>query len=140
MARKVILLSIARSMFRNPEVTLTHAEKTYAAACEEYGMQAKKHTQFYTYVKSLETIGAIRTEVRRDTEGGRTTFITIPGYPPRLLAERLEDLIGRENAHEMRSLRMRCGNVPRIQRCPSLRAAFQYPRRAYGQEGDPQAD
>ena len=139
--RRVVLLSIARSLFKTDEVTITHAEKTYAAACEEYGIPAKKHTQFYTYVKYLESIGAIRTEVRRDPEGGRTTFIRIPGYPPRALAEELEAMMenGGGGQDEVRFLQRRCRDLPRVQRGAPMPGALQLPRGASRQEGDPQA-
>lgn len=91
--RLLVLLSIARSLFKNPEVTTLHAQGTYAAACEEFGVPAKKYTQYYTYVKDLEARSLIKTELRPEPAGGRATYITITGIPPRDLTENLEGMI-----------------------------------------------
>ena len=91
--RKIVLLSVARSLFKRAEVSMPHAEGTYAAACEEYGIPVKKHTQYYSYLQDLEHRNLIHTEVRRGPEGGRVTYISILNTPPKDLAEILESLI-----------------------------------------------
>ena len=89
------LLAIARSLFKAEAVTLGHAEGTYAAACEEYGVPVKKHTQFYTNVKSLEGMGLVHADVRAEAGVGRSTYLSLPDISPRDLAEILEGTIER---------------------------------------------
>jgi len=92
----VILLAIARSLFKVESVTLVHAEGTYAAACEEYGLPVKKHTMFYTHVKSLESIGFVHADVRNEPGVGRSTYLSLPDISPRDLADILESAIERK--------------------------------------------
>ncbi|MBE6526936.1 MAG: cell division control protein 6 [Thermoplasmata archaeon] len=91
----LILLSVARSLFKNDTVTINHAEGTYAAACEEFGVPARKHTQFYTNVKTLSSMGFIHLEVRNEPGGGRTSILSLTSIPARDLAGLVEDLISK---------------------------------------------
>jgi cell division control protein 6 len=91
---KITLLAISRSIKDKAYVTTGAAEKTYAVVCEEYGESARKHTQFWTYVKGLEKTGLISTLVKGDAEGGRTTYISLPDIPSKVLAQKLETLMG----------------------------------------------
>lgn len=92
---KITLLAIARSIKDKAYVTTGAAEKTYAVVCEEYGETARKHTQFWTYVQNLEKTGVITTAVRGDADGsgGRTTYISLPDIPSKVLAHKLEDIM-----------------------------------------------
>lgn len=99
--RKIALLSIARAIKASAFVSISKCEKTYAVVCEEYGVPAKKHTQYYTYVQDMEKKGLLRTEVRRDTEGGRATFISIVNIPPKELANKLEYLLEKDRKGEV---------------------------------------
>ena len=92
---KITLLAISRSIKDKAYVTTGAAEKTYAVVCEEYGDSARKHTQFWTYVKGLEKTGLISTVVKGDAEGGRTTYISLPDIPSKVLAQKLETLMER---------------------------------------------
>ena len=104
--RKLVLLALARALLKRSEVTLAHVEGTYAAACEEWKVPVKKHTQFYTYVKDIEKIGLIRAEVRREPGGGRGTYVSIANLPPKELIEVLEGMLESERRknNEVRSL------------------------------------
>jgi cell division control protein 6 len=73
-------------------VNISAAEKTYAIVCEEYGESPRKHTQFWTYIQDIEKLGVIRTVVLNDS-GGRTTMITLPGIPSKVLSEKMEGLL-----------------------------------------------
>lgn len=95
MNRKAVLLAISRAIRKSTYITTSAAEKTYAVVCEEYGIPCRKHTQFWTYVKDLEKQGIIRTYVRTDAEG-RTTVISLPEVPAKVLSEKMEALIERE--------------------------------------------
>ncbi len=90
MSRRITLLAIARCMKDKAEITGTAAEKTYRVVCEEYEVPARKHTQFAVYVQDLEKNGLIKTETRREEEGGRALYIGITNIPPRELARKLE--------------------------------------------------
>lgn len=99
--RKIVLLSIARAIKSLSFVSITKCEKTYAVVCEEYNVPVKKHTQYYTYVQDMEKRGLVRTEVRRDTDGGRVTFISIDNIPPKELANKLEYLLEKDRKEEV---------------------------------------
>ncbi|MDR2866449.1 MAG: AAA family ATPase [Methanomassiliicoccaceae archaeon] len=90
---KITLLAIARSIKDKAYVTTGAAEKTYAVVCEEYGETARKHTQFWTYVQNIEKTGLITTSVKGDSEGGRTTYISLPDIPSKVLAQKIESIM-----------------------------------------------
>lgn len=91
--RKLALLSVSRSIKDSPAVSISKSEKTYAVVCEEYNVPAKKHTQYYTYIQDLEKQGLVKTNVRREPDGGRATYIAIDNIPPKELAHKLEYLL-----------------------------------------------
>lgn len=93
MNRKLTLLSISRAIKTAPSISISKCEKTYAVVCEEYNVPAKQHTQFYTYVKDLEKQNLVRTEVKREPDGGRATYIAIDSIPPKELARKIEYLL-----------------------------------------------
>lgn len=140
--RKLVLLAISRGLLKRSEVTLAHAEGTYAAACEEWDVPVKKHTQFYTYAKDLEKAGLIRAEVRREPEGGRGTYISIANLPPKEIAEVLEGMLDsdRRRPDEVRPLQPRGDIVSEVQRGPPLLRAFHQPCAEGSQEGGPPRD
>lgn len=89
------LLAIARSIKSNSYVTTAAAEKTYAIVCEEYETSPRKHTQFWSYVTSLEKKNLVVTVVKSDTTPGRTTFISLPDIPAKVLAKKIERILDR---------------------------------------------
>ncbi|MFA6805355.1 MAG: AAA family ATPase [Candidatus Methanomethylophilaceae archaeon] len=90
---KLALLAVSRALKGNAFVNINAAEKTYAIVCEEYGQAARKHTQFWSYIRDMERNGILATELRSEIETGRVTFITIPDIPPKELAKKLEYLL-----------------------------------------------
>lgn len=90
--RRAVLLAISRAIKKSPYITTSAAEKTYAVVCEEYGIPCRKHTQFWTYMQDLEKQSIIRTAIKTDAEG-RTTLISLPEIPAKVLADKLEALI-----------------------------------------------
>ena len=94
--KKIVLLAISRAIKSAASVSMTKCEKTYAVVCEEYNVPAKKHTQFYTYVMDMEKMALLRTEVKREPDGGRVTYISIDNIPPKELANKLEYLLDEE--------------------------------------------
>ena len=93
--RKAVLLAISRAIRKTTYIPTSAAEKNYAVVCEEYGIPCRKHTQFWTYVKDLEKQGIVRTYVKTDSEG-RTTMISLPDVPAKVLCEKMEMLIESE--------------------------------------------
>lgn len=91
--RKLALLAIARAMKSNLYISITVAEKTYAVVCEEYGHEPRKHTQFWTYVQDMDRQNLLETVVRSEKEGGRSTYISLPDIPSKVLAKKLEVLL-----------------------------------------------
>ncbi|MCK9323189.1 MAG: AAA family ATPase [Candidatus Methanomethylophilaceae archaeon] len=91
--KKLALLAISRAIKKETIISITSAEKTYAIVCEEYDQVARKHTQFWTYIQDMEHRGLLETSVRSEIDGGRVTYISIPGIPPKELAKKLEYLL-----------------------------------------------
>jgi cell division control protein 6 len=75
-------------------VTTGDVERSYRGVAEEYGEKARAHTQFWEYVQELSNAGLIQTKVTGDPSGGRTTFISLPDVPAKVLREKLEELLG----------------------------------------------
>lgn len=90
------LLAIARSIKNNSYVSITAAEKTYAIVCEEYNTTPRKHTQFWTYVQAIEKKNLVVTSVVTTTGGGRTTMISVPDIPSKILAKKVERILDSE--------------------------------------------
>lgn len=139
--RKAVLLAIARGMKENLTIPAPAAEKIYAVVCEEYGLQARKHTQYWTYLQDLEKQGIVRLAVQVDASG-RAVAISLPDIPSKVLAEKMEALMEEEigGAGKVRPLRRRCRDLHKVQRHPSVRQALHALRGPQGEEGDPQAD
>ncbi|NYT11668.1 MAG: AAA family ATPase [Methanomassiliicoccales archaeon] len=91
--RKVVLLAIARTMKDRAYVTTGEVEENYRIATEEFGERSRGHTQFWSYLQDLSNQGLIETKVAGDASGGRTTYISLPDIPSKVLRERLESLL-----------------------------------------------
>ncbi|HVO77518.1 MAG TPA: cell division control protein 6, partial [Methanomassiliicoccales archaeon] len=88
------LLSIARAIRDQAYVTTGEVEKVYRIAAEENGEKPRAHTQFWAYIQDLANEGLISSRVVADTTGGgRTTYISLPDIPAKVLKERLEQLL-----------------------------------------------
>lgn len=90
--RMAVLLAIARAMKQNLSIPAATAEKTYAVVCEEYGIQARKHTQYWTYLQDLDRMGLVKVAVQNDS-GGRSGVVSLPDIPSKVLAAKLETVI-----------------------------------------------
>ncbi len=102
--RMVVLLAVARAMKRNASIPSSAAEKTYAVVCEEYGIPARKHTQFWTYLQDLDKLGAVRVTVVNDA-AGRTAMVSLPDVPSKVMAEKMEALLEEGRDDDLRPLR-----------------------------------
>ena len=93
--RKIVLLSITRAIKDQAYVTTGDVERVYKVAAEEYGEKARAHTQFWAYIQDIANAGLISTRVVGDASGGgRTTYISLPDIPSKILREKLEQLLG----------------------------------------------
>jgi len=93
--RKIVLLAIARTIRDKAYVTTGEVESAYRIAAEELGERGRGHTQFWSYLKDLSNQGLIETKVAGDSSGGRTTYISLPDIPSKVLRERLEKMLER---------------------------------------------
>ncbi|MCK4718969.1 MAG: AAA family ATPase [Thermoplasmata archaeon] len=91
--KKLVLLACARSL-KNKAYSITgDIEKNYHVACEGQGEEARKHTQFWKYIKDLEALGLVDTKVSHG-QGGTTTMVTIRDIPVKVLEEKLMAFLG----------------------------------------------
>jgi cell division control protein 6 len=90
---KLILLAIARSLRKKGYVQTSYAEKNYEVVCEEYDVKKVGHTQFWKYLKHLDSTGMINTKISYGGKDGKTTFISIPNIPVDVLEKKLCNII-----------------------------------------------
>ena len=86
----LVLLAVARSIKSQASVQLSVAEKTYAVVCEEYEVEARKHTQFYEYIKNLIKMNLL---VEPPQDSAKYKTVSIPDIPSKELAKRIEAVL-----------------------------------------------
>ncbi|MDD1765570.1 MAG: AAA family ATPase [Methanomassiliicoccales archaeon] len=91
--RRLVLLAITRSLKDQAYVTTGEVERSYAVTAEEYGQRARGHTQFWAYMQDISNEGLIDTKVSSDVAGGRTTYISLPDIPTKVLRQKLEEML-----------------------------------------------
>jgi len=91
---KLVLLAICRSLRGKAYTTTGEAEEAYRIACEEYGEKPRAHTAFWGYMKDLDDAGMISAHKSGEGVPGKTSIITIPDMPVKILEEKLLQLIG----------------------------------------------
>ena len=97
---KLFLLGIAR-FFKQHErayVSLAEAEQAYAVVCEEFDVQPHSHTQLWKYLRTLSTLGIVKTEVSATGSRGRSTFVSLPRIPAYELEKELSNLLREEKS------------------------------------------
>ena len=97
---KLFLLGIAR-FFKQHEtayVSLADAEQAYAVVCEEFDVQPHSHTQLWKYLRTLSTLGIVKTEVSATGSRGRSTLISLPRIPAYELEKELSNLLREEKS------------------------------------------
>ncbi len=96
--QKLVLLGVARKIRKRTYITTGEAEDAYAVACEEFREKRRAHTQFWKYLQDLDAMGLI--DAQRSGEGvvGKTTMISLPGIPARLLADNIEATLKRRKS------------------------------------------
>ena len=97
-ARKLVLLAVARKARKKTYVTTGEAEDAYAVVCEEFGEKPRGHTQFWKYIKDLDALGLVEAKPSGEGVVGKTTIISLPEVPARSLAQLLEATLGKRPA------------------------------------------
>lgn len=93
----LILLAVARLTWYSPEEAYFNTgrvEEAYRVVCEEYKVKPKKHTQLWTYLKTLSLTGLLEAKVSNIGFRGRTTLIGLPA-PPEAVARIVEEELTR---------------------------------------------
>lgn len=88
--KKLVLLAIARKIRKKAYITMGEAEDVYKVVCEEYGEKRRAHTQFWKYVGDLDALGLIDTKLSGEGVVGKTTLISLPEIPSKVLSDNLE--------------------------------------------------
>ncbi|MEM4576990.1 MAG: ORC1-type DNA replication protein [Candidatus Nezhaarchaeales archaeon] len=93
---KLVLLALAKELKKGMAyVRIGGLEEKYRSECELWGLKAKKHTQFWKIIKSLERMGLLATKVT-SVGRGRTTLIGLPIIPAFLLEKEISKLIAED--------------------------------------------
>jgi len=88
--KKLVLLAIARKIRRKAYLTMGDAEDAYKVVCEEYKERRRAHTQLWKYVRELDALGLIDTKLSGEGVVGKTTLISLPEIPAKVLCDNLE--------------------------------------------------
>ncbi len=88
--KKLVLLAVARKIRKKAYISMGDAEKAYTVVCEEYGEKPRAHTQFWKYVQELDALGLIDTKLSGEGVVGKTTLISLPEIPAKVLCDNLE--------------------------------------------------
>ncbi|HDI31326.1 MAG TPA: cell division control protein Cdc6, partial [Thermofilum sp.] len=78
------------------KIPLGMLELEYNETCNEYSVEARKHTRIWDYVQNLSSMGLIVAEKSGRGYRGRTTLISLPAAPLSSLETALISLINKE--------------------------------------------
>ncbi len=87
------LLAVSRTVRNRAFVTTGEVEDTYVLVCEEFNTNPRAHTQFWEYLKSLGDLGLLGLSASGKGMVGKTTLISLPDIPAKILEEKLLTLI-----------------------------------------------
>ncbi|MEM4246138.1 MAG: hypothetical protein QW390_02460, partial [Candidatus Bathyarchaeia archaeon] len=92
LSEKLTLLAIARLLETSgqPYASMGEVESTYRVVCEEYGEEARRHTQLWKYIRSMTAIGILTSQTSSDDQKGRTTLVGLASTPADATARWLE--------------------------------------------------
>ncbi len=90
-------MAIARKLkeVRSAYVTIGEVEEMYRSVCEEYGSEARSHTQIWEWVQDLNAHGVIDTKRSSIGQRGQTTMIGLLDVPANLLEHYLLDVLSK---------------------------------------------
>lgn len=91
---RMVLLAVARAIKDQAYVRTPEAESIYRLVAEEHGERPRGHTMFWSYLQDLANQGLVSTRVANEETGGRTTYISLPDVPAKVMRRRLEELLG----------------------------------------------
>jgi len=96
--QRLVLLGIARKIRKKAYLTTGDAEEAYHVVCEEFHEKRRAHTQFWKYLQDLDAMGLI--DAKKSGEGvvGKTTMISLPGIPAKVLSDNIESTLKRRKA------------------------------------------
>jgi len=92
-SKALVLLAIARKIRKKAYISTGEAEEAYVVVCEEYGEKRRGHTQFWKYLKDLDALGLIDAKISGQGIVGKTTLISLPEIPVKVLTHMLEELL-----------------------------------------------
>lgn len=87
--KQLALLGVSRMMRKKAFATTGEAEKAYHVACEEFGQKPRGHTQFWEYLQALGDMGIIGLGTSGKGMLGKTSIITLPDIPCKVLEAKL---------------------------------------------------
>ncbi|MEM3671337.1 MAG: AAA family ATPase [Thermoprotei archaeon] len=79
----LVLYAVCRRLKEEGAVftTIGAMEKEYGYLCQLYGIEPRKHTQVWGYVKSLSSMGIILAQISGKGQRGKTTNLALTGSP-----------------------------------------------------------
>ncbi len=100
--QKVLLVALARLLKRTGQayVTTGELEKAFLVSCEEYGIQPRKHTQLWDYLKEIERHDIIETKISSAGMRGKTTLISLPDIKAEVLENETVSLLEKIKSRE----------------------------------------
>lgn len=92
---KLFLLGIAIRLIESQKssVSLAEAENAYTVVCEEFEVSPNSHTQLWKYLRSLSSLGIVKTEVLTGKTRGRSTMIYLPRIPATELKKEVTSIL-----------------------------------------------
>jgi len=93
--KKLVLLAVARKIRKKTYITMGETESAYEVVCEEYREKPRAHTQLWKYVRELDALGLIDTKLSGEGVVGKTTLISLPEIPSKVLCDNLERTLKR---------------------------------------------
>lgn len=96
----LVLKALARKLSRSRRayVTTGDLEAIYQLVAEEHGQAPRAHTQFWKYLKELETAGWIRVKDSPTEVAGNTQYISLPDVPAAFLLKKLDEVLEKPDA------------------------------------------
>jgi cell division control protein 6 len=92
-SKAIVLLAVARKIRKKAYISTGAAEEAYALVCEEYGEKQRGHTQFWKYLRDLDALGLIDAKISGEGVVGKTTLISLPEIPAKMLEGMLADIL-----------------------------------------------
>ena len=96
------LLGVSRSIRKKAFVTTGEVEEAYALVCEEHNEKPRAHTRFWEYLHTLGDLGFLGLDSSGKGMVGKTTLISLPDIPAKVLEEKLMGIIGKDGGRDDR--------------------------------------